>query len=175
MSFRYVARLLGAPGYPSKRRNPDAPAPVADFRTKAQKASDALLTGTWWRCPTHGLLEDALILAGAAFCTDCDCNLRVLIVAWGRAEYAVETTQATWGTSPHTKANGTLRPAHESSSSRVCHCCVCRALIPMMQRHVIADGKRTRRDAWCRACAAVSPRDDVRAAEAAITRIEANP
>lgn len=54
--------------------------PKGDFRTPEQIKADAALKGAWWRCPTHGLTCDPLLLGGDAYCADIDCTSRVILV-----------------------------------------------------------------------------------------------
>ena len=35
---------------------------------------DRLLRGTWWRCPTHGLTQDPILLGGKTYCPADDCS-----------------------------------------------------------------------------------------------------
>lgn len=51
------------------------------WRTPEQTRHDAALTGTWWRCRTHGLTQDPVILGGFAFCADDACTEEIPLVA----------------------------------------------------------------------------------------------
>jgi hypothetical protein len=159
MSYRIWERVLGAD---TRNRRRGDTAHIPDFRTKDQVAADLTLVGTWWRCRVHGLLEDAVCLGGAPFCPDADCNLQVLVVCSGRLAHEVETTQATWGWSPHQRRNGKVPVAHESASSRAGHCTACNRVIPPQVPHVVCEGAHGLRVAWCVPCGRQSDRADVR-------------
>lgn len=67
------------------RPNPD------DWRTDAQRADDARLTGTWWRCFAHGLITGPLMLGAHAYCPDLDCaNDRPVLLAHSVMQDKVE-------------------------------------------------------------------------------------
>lgn len=42
--------------------------------------SDRDLVGTWWRCMTHGLTQDPIILGGKSYCPCEDCTETVILV-----------------------------------------------------------------------------------------------
>jgi hypothetical protein len=41
---------------------------------------DKELTGTWWRCKTHALTQDPILLGGLTYCPDDDCTELVVLV-----------------------------------------------------------------------------------------------
>ena len=62
--------LIADERLPKPERVEHVVAPMRDFRTAEQRAEDAKLTGTWWRCEGGHVLEDALVLCDAAYCAD---------------------------------------------------------------------------------------------------------
>lgn len=51
--------------------------PRDDGKAAEERASDRALQGTWWRCATHGLTQDAIVLGDGAYCPADDCSQAV--------------------------------------------------------------------------------------------------
>lgn len=52
---------------------------TTDFRTDEQRAADRGLLGTWWRCPVHGLTEEAIPVGDYLYCAADPCEHRVIV------------------------------------------------------------------------------------------------
>lgn len=107
----------------SLTRKSRAGPPSADWRTDAQRTHDGGLLGTWWRCRTHGLTDDATILGVVAYCPADDCTQVVLLVCSGRQEDPLAGNSWGFGTAtPRTPP--TIRFAAQAR-----HCDECGATI----------------------------------------------
>lgn len=90
--------------------------PPSDWRTDAQRTHDGGLLGTWWRCRTHGLTDDATILGVVAYCPADDCTQVALLVCSGRQINPVES--ANWGMQSGRRG----ADAKAGFSARAVHC-----------------------------------------------------
>lgn len=113
----FAARLTGALKAPRRPTEPD-------FRTKAQRNEDAKLVGTWWRCPTHGLTEEPLLMAGHPFCPEDVCDRVLLVVAsgvtivqQGRERTAKGQPRIEWGAGRARATSGARTPPKPRSAN----------------------------------------------------------
>lgn len=65
----------------------DKPSALRDWRDGETRAADARLEGVWWRCRTHGVQQDSIVLCHAAYCPAGDCRERVLAVGSIRGHF----------------------------------------------------------------------------------------
>lgn len=71
-----------------------------DFRDKATRIADSKLSGTWWRCGSHGLTQDAIVLGGLPYCPDTFCR-QVCIVAHEVPLYDAAAASFGWQAGPN--------------------------------------------------------------------------
>ena len=51
-----------------------------DFRSEDQKKADQALIGTWWRCESHELTDEPILLGHVAYCPTDACPNQVKLV-----------------------------------------------------------------------------------------------
>lgn len=145
----------------ARRARLDHPKPEPrpkDWRTDAQRAADAKLDGFHWRCPTHGVRDDVVMLGDHPYCDDADCTRPVLIVSVLRvSDEEKESRRRPWLERRFDEPPVIDR----ADEDRVCWIGACSALIARTEAHVVGvrGGKLF---AWCMDCARRSGEDQVR-------------
>lgn len=145
----------------ARRARLDHPKPEPrpkDWRTDAQRAADAKLDGFHWRCPTHGVRDDVVMLGDHPYCDDDDCTRPVILVSVVRATDEERSARKRPWLAIALSAPPLIA---RIDSDAVCWINSCSVLIPSGEDHVVGlRGDVTLR--WCMGCALLSTLDGVR-------------